>query len=428
MSLMIAMLGVLALAIAGAPIFIIILAAAMAGFYFADTPLSVITIELYRITDTPLLVALPLFTLAGYILAESNTSQRLVRVTQALIGSVSGGLALIALITCALFTAFTGASGVTIVAIGALLYPALQQVGYSEKFSLGLVTTSGSLGLLLAPSLPLILYGIIAQQMHIGPSFTIQQLFIAGILPALLMISLLALWCIWSHRGKALASQPFSSAELKAALWEAKWEIPLPIIVLAGIYGGFFAISETAAVTVVYVLIAEVLIYREIKLRQLGSITLQAMTMVGGIILILSCSLALTNYLIDADVPNRLFTWIQQHVDSKLSFLILLNLFLLLLGALLDIFAAIVIMVPLILPIAVAYGIHPIHLGIIFLANMQIGYFTPPVGMNLFIASFRFNKPITRLYRATIPFMMVLLLALLLITYIPWLSIGLIGD
>lgn len=411
---------------AGSPLFVGILAAALAGFYFTETPLSVVTIEIYRITDTPMLLALPLFTLAGYILAEANTSARLVRLTQSLLGWMPAGLSIIALITCAMFTAFTGASGVTIVAIGALLYPALKQIGHDEKFSLGLVTSSGSLGLLLAPSLPLILYGIIAQQLNVGPSFSLQDLFLAGILPALLMIAALAVYSLWSQRDNQIELQPFSKAEFWEALKAARWEVPLPLIVLGGIYGGFFAVSETAAVTALYVIIVEVFIYREISLRQLPNVVAESMTMVGGIILILAVSLALTNVLVDAEIPNLLFEFIKSHIDDKLTFLILLNIFLLVLGALLDIFSAIVIIVPLLLPVAVAYGIHPLHLGIIFLANMQIGYFTPPVGMNLFIASYRFKKPITDLYKACLPFMLVLLLTLVLITYIPWLSLAFI--
>lgn len=418
-------LGLVLLAIAGMPIFAVILAAAMLGFYATDVDLSVLTIEIYRITDTPLLIALPFFTLAGYLLAESNSSQRLVRLTQALIGWLPSGLAIIAFVSCALFTAFTGASGVTIVALGALLYPALRQVGYSEKFSLGLVTSSGSLGLLLAPSLPLILYGIIAQQMELGEPFTIQQLFLAGLLPAALMISLLSAWSLWVNRGNAIPTQRFSNRELREALWDTRWELPLPLLVLAGIYGGFFAVSETATVTLLYVFIVEVFIYREIPLRSIRGVVQKAMTMVGSIILILGVSLAFTNLLIDAEIPSRFFEFTQQHVDSKLSFLILLNIFLLLLGAILDIFSAIVIVVPLILPIAVAFGVDPVHLGIIFLANMQIGYFTPPVGMNLFIASYRFKKPITTLYSASLPFMVVLMLAVLIITYVPSLSLAL---
>jgi tripartite ATP-independent transporter DctM subunit len=415
--------GIILFAVMGMPIFVTILASAMLGFYLNDIPLEIIAIEIYRIADTPLLVALPLFTLTGYILAESNTSKRLVNVSQSLIGWAPGGLSIIGFITCALFTAFTGASGVTIVAIGALLYPALQQVGYSQRFSLGLITSSGSLGLLLAPSLPLILYGIIAQQMNIGEPFTIEDLFIAGALPALLMIGLLSMWSLWSNRNNHIQQQPFNIGALKSALWDAKWEIPLPFIVLLGIYGGYFALSETAVVATIYVIITEIFIYREIPFKKIPSIIQKSMTMVGGIILILAASLALTNVLIDAQIPNKIFEWMQSHISSKITFLILLNIFLLVLGAFLDIFAAIVIIVPLILPIAVSYGIHPVHLGIIFLANMQIGYFTPPVGMNLFIASYRFKKPITELYHACIPFMLVLLFAVLLITYIPELSL-----
>jgi tripartite ATP-independent transporter DctM subunit len=418
------LLLIIAMAVLGAPVFVVIMALAMWGFYLADIPLQVITIEIYRISDTPLLLALPLFTLAGYLLAESKTSTRLVNITQALLGWMPGGLSIIAFLTCALFTAFTGASGVTIVAVGALLYPALKQVGYTDRFSLGLVTTSGSLGLLLAPSLPLILYGIIAQQMDVGEPFTIQQLFLAGILPALLMIVLLSAWSLWANRNRPIQMQAFSGANLKQALLDAKWELPLPLLVIGGIYGGVIAVSETAAVIALYVLVVEVLIYREISPSRLPQILLKSMTMVGGIILILGVSLALTNVLVDAQIPTRAFEFIQQHIDSRWTFLILLNIFLLLLGAILDIFAAIVIMVPIILPVAVAYGIHPVHLGIVFLANMQIGYFTPPVGMNLFIASYRFSRPITELYRAALPFMAVLLVALLLITYIPWLSLA----
>ncbi len=421
-----AIAAILLLAIIGAPIFVVLLSLAMFGFYISDVPLMIVAVELYRISDTPLLLALPLFTLAGYLLAESQSSTRLVNVTQALIGWLPGGLSIIAFITCALFTAFTGASGVTIVAVGALLYPALKQVGYSERYSLGLVTTSGSLGLLLAPSLPLILYGIIAQQMGVGPSFTIQQLFVAGLMPAALMLIMLSVWSWWIHRGKNIAMQKFTTQELKSALWAARWEIPLPALVIGGIYGGFFAVSETAAVILLYVFIVEVFIYKEISLSQLPVVIRQAVAMVGGIILILGVSLALTNVLIDAEIPTKAFELVQSYIESKWAFLIFLTVFLLILGAILDIFSAIVIMVPILLPIAVAYGIHPVHLGIIFLANMQIGYFTPPVGMNLFIASYRFGKPITELYRAALPFMGVLIVALLLITYIPWLSLGLI--
>ena len=426
MTLTISALILIFLAIFGAPLFAVILAVSILGFHYLGVNLSVIAIEIYRIADTPVLVALPLFTFAGYILGESRTSQRLVRFTRAFLGWMPGGLAIVAFVACAFFTAFTGASGVTIVALGALLYPALTEAGYREKFSIGLVTSSGSLGLLLPPSLPLILYGIIAQQMNIGKNVAISDLFLAGIFPALLMVLMLSLWGLWENRRNPIPCEPFSSKEAVAALREVIWELPLPFFVLGGIYGGFFAISEAAAVTAMYVMIVEVFIYKEIKLSQLPAIMRESMVMVGGILLILGVALASTNLLIDAEVPMRLFTLIQAHVTNKIVFLILLNILLLILGAILDIFSALVIMIPIILPVAVNYGIDPVHLGIIFLANMQIGYFTPPVGMNLFIASYRFDKSITELYQAALPFMIVLLAALLIITYWPALSLFLI--
>ena len=414
------------LALLGTPLFAIILAIAMLGFHFLDVNLAVIAIEIYRIADTPVLIALPLFTFAGYVLGESRTSHRIVRVAQAFLCWMPGGLAIVAFIACALFTAFTGASGVTIVALGAIIYPALTQAGYREKFSLGLVTSSGSLGLLLPPSLPLILYGIIAQQMEIGASVAISDLFLAGLLPGLLMIVLLSIWSLRENRRFPVSCKLFSSKEAVSAIREAIWEIPLPFFVLGGIYGGFFAISEAAAATAMYVLIVEVFIYKEIKLSQLPGIMRDSMVMVGGILLILGVSMASTNFLIDAEIPMLLFKTIQLHVSNKIVFLILLNLLLLILGAILDIFSALVIMVPIILPVAVNYGVDPVHLGIIFLANMQIGYFTPPVGMNLFIASYRFDKPVTELYQAAIPFMVVLFAAVLIITYWPDLSLFLL--
>lgn len=414
---------VLAMALLGAPLFSVLMGAAMLGFYSADIDLAIIAIELYRIVDTPLLVALPLFTFSGYLLSESNTSTRLVNLMQSLFGWLPSGLAVVAFVACAVFTALTGASGVTIVALGALLLPALKQAGFSEKYSLGLVTTSGSLGLLLVPSVPLILYGVIAQQLDVGESFTIVELFVAGVVPLCLMLSLLILWTLWQHRGGKIPRIPFTAKNLRHALWAARWELPLPFVVLGGVFGGIFAISEAAAVTAAYVVLAEVVFYKEVAWRQLSKVAVESMVMVGGILLILGIALAFTNFLVDAEVPQQLLVFINQYIEDPLSFLILLNVLLLLLGAMLDIFSALVIMVPLLLPVAVGYGIHPVHLGIIFLANMQIGYFTPPVGMNLFIASYRFKKPLTELYTATLPFFLVLLFALMLITYFPQLSL-----
>lgn len=425
MSILIPLL-LLLLALAGAPLFTVIAASAMWGFWQTDVDLQTMAISIYQIAEMPVLIAIPLFTFAGYMLGESKAPQRLVRITDAFLGWMPGGLAIVALAACALFTAFTGASGVTIVALGALLVPALQKAGYKESFNLGLVTTSGSLGLLFAPSLPLILYGVVAQQMALETPVSIDDLFLAGLLPGLLMLFALSLYSAWQSRGIRKETRPFDKAEAWAAIKDSAWEIPLPFVVLGGIYSGFFAVSEAAALTAFYVLIVSVVIRREIGFTQLPQVMRDSMKLVGAILLILAVSMASTNYMIDAGVPEQIFGFIQQHVSDAFTFLLLLTIFLLILGMMLDIFSAIVIMIPIILPIAVEYGIHPIHLGILFLANMQLGYFTPPVGMNLFIASFRFNKPVMTLYRATIPFFFILLACVLIITYWPGLSLALL--
>lgn len=418
----------LLIALLGAPLFAVIGASALFGFYQEGIDLAVVPIEIYRLAETPVLIAIPLFTFAGYILGESRAPHRLVVVTNLLLGWMPGGLAIVSLFTCALFTAFTGASGVTIVALGALLYPAMKEAGYGERFNLGLITSSGSLGLLFAPALPLILYGVVTQQLGLAIPVTIDDLFLAGILPGLLMLGMLSVWSMVQKRHVHTQPVKASRVVMTKALREAAWELPLPFIILGGIYSGYFTVSEAAAITALYVLIVEVLIHREIPFGALPRIIRESMVMVGGILIILGLSLALTNYMIDTEVPMRLFESISQHIDSKWTFLIILNVFLLALGMMLDIFSALVIIVPIILPIAMNYGIHPVHLGIVFLANMQIGYFTPPVGMNLFIASYRFERPVMELYRATIPFFFILLAAVLIITYWPDLSLALISN
>jgi C4-dicarboxylate transporter DctM subunit len=425
---MIAVVLLVVLALIGAPLFAIIVSSALLGFQAEEVNLQVVTIEIYRLAEMPILLAIPLFTFAGYLLGESNAPHRLVRLTNALLGWLDGGLAIVALVACALFTAFTGASGVTIVALGALLYPALREAEYPERFSLGLVTTSGSLGLLFAPALPLILYGIVAQQMNTVPPVRIEDLFAAGLIPGLMMVVMLSAYAIWVVRGRTKVREAFTWKEALGAIREAGWEIPLPIVILGGIYSGTFALSEAAAVTAIYALIVEVGIRREISLAKLPEVMRESMILVGAIMIILGVSLASTNYLIDSEVPSRLFDLVRARVDSPFVFLILLNVFLLSLGMILDIFSAIVIMVPIILPIAIGYGIHPVHLGIIFLANMQIGYITPPVGMNLFISSHRFERPVIEVYRATIPFFIILLISVLLITYVPAISLLLVPD
>lgn len=412
-------LSTLVLALLGAPLFLVIAALALISFASVDIDLSVVIIEMSRLADTPMLVSLPLFIFAGTMLSESRAPERILMLSRIFLHWMPGGLAVVSLAVCAVFTAFTGASGVTIFALGGLLLPALIQDGYSERFSMGLITSSGSLGLLFPPSLPLILYGVISET-------RIDHLFLAGILPGMLMLILLMTYSIRNSPAQTKKAKPTMSEAL-SAIREAAWEIPLPIIILGGIYGGFFVAGEAAAVTCLYVLIVEVLIYRDIKFSELPQIMSKSMMLFGGILVILAASMASTNFLIDQEIPARIFEFIRTYIDSKYTFLLLLNIFLLIVGAMLDIFSALVLIVPLILPIATGYDVHPIHLGIIFLTNLQIGYCTPPVGLNLFLASYRFEKPIVELYRSTLPFLGLLIITLLIITYIPWLSTVLIG-
>lgn len=409
------------LAILGVPLFAVIAGGAMLGYLSADIPLASIAIEILGVATLPALVAIPLFCFAGYVLAESPAPKLLVRLSEALVGWMPGGLAIFALAVCALFTAFTGASGITIIAMGALLYPALKQARYPERFSLGLVTTGGSLGLLFAPSLPLILYGVVSET-------RIDSLFRAGVLPGLAMIVLLAAYCLWVNRSERRPLSSFDWREVAGAVRAAGWELPLPVIVLGGIYSGYFAISEAAAVTALYVVVVEVFIRRAIPLSRLPLIMRDSMTLVGGILLILAVSLASTNLMIDAEVPQRLLGVVGEVVSGPVTFMLALLVFLLILGAFLDIFSAIVLVVPLILPVAAQFGVHPVHLGIIFLATMQLGYLTPPVGLNLFIASYRFEQPIVRVYLASLPFLLVLMAAVLLIAFWPSLSLWMIGT
>ncbi|HZX89020.1 MAG TPA: TRAP transporter large permease, partial [Rudaea sp.] len=351
--------------------------------------------------------------------------RRLVRLTNALFGWLPGGLAIVSICACTLFTAFTGATGVTLVALGAVLYPALRHAQYPERFSLGLLTCSGSLGLLLVPSMPLILYGVVAQQFHTTPPVAIDALFKAGLLPCLLMIIVLSVYSAWIARGLPRPART-SRREVWAAVKDAAWELPLPFVVLAGIYSGKLAASEAAAATALYVLIVTVLIRREIRLPELPRVIREAMLLVGAILIVLGFSLALTNWLIDGEVPEKLFTLMKAGIDSRIGFLLLLNAFLLVFGMLLEGFPAIIILVPLVLPVALHYGVDPVHLGIIFLANLQIGIFLPPVGMNIFIASARFGRPPTSIIRASLPFYALLMLCVLIITYWPDLSLVLV--
>jgi C4-dicarboxylate transporter DctM subunit len=403
----------------GVPVFIVICGLAVYLFYISGIDLSAIIIEMHRMATTPVLVAIPLFTFAGYLLSESGAPKRLIRLSNAVLGWLPGGLAVIALISCAVFTALTGATGLTIIALGGILLPAMTRGKYPEVFSLGLLTTSGTLGLLFPPSLPLIIYAIVAK-------VRIDQLFIAGIIPGILLVVLLSVFSISRAVSNNIPKTRLQISEILSAIKAAVWELPLPLVVLGGIYSGKFAVSEAAAITAVYVLIVEIFIYRDINWKDLPEIMKKSMVLVGAVLIILGAAMGLTNYLIDAEIPMQMLEFFKLHIESKILFLIVLNIFLLAVGCTMGIFSALVVVVPLLSPIAQAYGIDPIHLGIIFLANLEIGASIPPLGINLFIASIRFERPVLRLYVASLPFIAILLLALALITYIPWMSLVLL--
>lgn len=409
------------LIIFGLPLFIGILAATMLGLYVSQVEFAAIPIEIFRLANAPVLLAIPLFTFAGYLMAEGRTSDRLVRFSRSLFGWIPGGLGVVALVSCAFFTAITGATGITIIALGGLLFPALISEKYKENFSLGLMTTSGSLGLHFPPSLPIILYGFVS-----GAS--IERLFVAGLIPGVLMVGVPCLFSVVMGKRWKLERPSFSGKEFFAALKGAAWELPIPLLIVAGIYSGISTATEAAALTVGYVLFIKIAVFRELNLaKDLPQIMTESTKMVGSIMIILGAALGFTNYLVDAFIPIKILNLMEATVTSKIGFLIILNIFLILVGCMMDIFSAILVVVPLIVPLASRFGIDPVHLGVIFLANLGIGYNTPPVGLNLFIASSRFERPIVQIYKATFPFLLLLLFTLLLITYWPALSLFLPG-
>lgn len=408
------------MAFLGAPVFVVLSAYAMTGFYFADIPMAAITVDVYNnFSNNPLLYTIPLFTFSGYILSESKASVRLVNVSQAFLGFVPGGLAVVSLICCAFFTAFTGASGVTIVALGGLLFPALINKKYPESFSLGLLTSSGSLGLLFVPSLPLIMFSVVAET-------SITQTFVAGLIPGILLIVILSVYSGFVAGKNRVSRTTSSFSELLKSARVAIWELAIPLIIMGGLFGGFVTLGEVATLTVVYTLIIEVLIYQDIPANRVFGVMVKSISLSGAMLIIMGSAYGLTNYMVDAQVPMVILNAIRSLIDSRLVFLMVLNVFLLIVGCFLDIYSAIFVVVPLIIPLARSYDVNLVHLGIIFLANMEIGYSTPPVGMNLFIASLRFDRSIISLYRAAIPFILILLVGLGLITYLPFLSLGLI--
>ena len=412
------LIALLVAAVMGAPIFVVIGGAALLLFLGEDVPVAAVPVETYRIVVSAAIPAIPLFTLTGYLLSETRAGERLVRLFRALFGWLPGGLPIVVTLVCAFFTTFTGASGATILALGGLLLPVLVLNRYPARFSLGLLTATGSIGLLFPPSLAVILYAVIAQ-------VPIPDMFVAGIVPGAIMVGAVCLYGVWIGRGEQTPRTPFDRAEALAAIWHAKWEILLPVIVMVGLFGGYATLVESAAVTVVYTLVVGLFIQRDLDFRNgLSGGLRKCVILIGGVFTILGVAMGLTNYMVDAEVPMRAAAWVEANVGSKLLFLLALNVFLLVVGCLMDIFSAIAVVVPLILPIAAVFGVDPLHLGVIFLANLELGYLTPPVGINLFLSAYRFEKPVVEVWRAVLPFLAILGAVVLLVTYVPWVIIG----
>jgi C4-dicarboxylate transporter DctM subunit len=404
----------------GAPIFVMLGGAAVLLFMRAGTTPAAVLIETYALSVSPTLPAIPLFTLAGFLLAEGHASDRLLRVFRAWFGWIPGGTAVVCALLCSFFTVFTGGSGVTILALGGVLFPALLRDGYRERFALGLLTASGSLGLLLPPALPLILYGVVAQ-------IPIEDLFIGGILPGLLLTGLVAAWGIREGVVSHARRQPFGLGEGGRALWAAKWELAMPAVVLVAMFSGFATAVEAAALVAVYALVVQTLVHRDVSIARDGlRVFTECAVVVGGVLVILGVAVGFTSYLVSAQVPAQMLAWTRGHISSRLTFLLMLNLFLLAVGWLMEIFAAIVVVVPLIVPLGAAFGVNPVHLGIIFIANLELGFLTPLVGINIFLASYRFKRPVMDVCRAALPMMAILGAGVLLITYVPWLTTGIL--
>jgi len=408
-------------AVAGTPLFAILGGMAALLFMHDGVTPATILVETYSLSVSPTLPAIPLFTLAGFLLAEGRASGRLLRVFRAFFGWIPGGTAVVCAVLCSFFTVFTGGSGVTILALGGVLFPALLKDGYREKFALGLLTASGSLGLLLPPALPLIMYAVVAQ-------IPIQDIFIGGILPGILLTTMIAGWGVREGIVSKAGRYPFRGSEALASVWEAKWELAMPAMVLVAMFSGLATAVEAAALTALYALVVQAFIHRDLSLtRDLPRAFAECVTIVGGVLIILGVAQGLTSYLVGAQVPSRLIEWAQGTIKSRLAFLLVLNLFLLAVGWLMEIWAALVVVVPIIVPLGAVYGIHPVHLGIIFIANLELGFLTPLVGLNIFLASYRFKRPVLEVCAAALPMMAILGMGVLVITYVPWLTTGLLS-
>ena len=420
-SLWVPLLAVIVLAaLVGAPVFVAMGGIALVLFFKDGVPVSSVTAEVYRLMTSPTLPAIPLLTACGYVLAESKASVRLVRFFRALFGWMPGGVAVLVAAVCALFTTFTGGSGITIMALGGLLYPILREEGYPKGFSLGLVTAAGSLGLLYPPSLPVILYAIVA---NVPP----DSLYLAGLLPGTLLVLIVALYGMHIGRREKTPRQAFSAREALASLWSAKWELSVPALVVVLFATGLATMVEAAAVAFAYAIVVECFVMRDIHpVRELPGVLVKAGVLCGAVLILLASAMGLTSWLVDAQVPTALLTWVRTHIQSPYVFLLVLNVVLLVLGSVLEIYSAIIILAPLIAPIGAAFGINPIHLGVIFLANLELGFLFPPVGLNLFLSSSRFDEPLPRLYRYILPFLLVVGIGVLMITYMPWMTTGIL--
>jgi tripartite ATP-independent transporter DctM subunit len=406
-------------AILGQRIFIVLGGIGYILFARIAEPLEVVPNEAYSMLISHMIPAIPLFTVAGFLLSESKAGERLVRLFRAVFAWFPGGLAIMAILVCTFFTTFTGASGVTILALGALLSYVLVNGKYKQRFSYGLLTASGSIGLLFPPSLPIIIYGVIA-------GVSIKDMFIGGVGPGIVMVLALAVFVIIYARKTKIAREPFKITEALTALRESIWEVLLPVVILVSFFGGLTTLVESSAIAVIYTLIVEVFIHRDIKIKELPTVVLKGVPIIGGVLIILAMAKGLSYYIVDAEIPVQLTEWVRASISSKYIFLLILNIVLLITGCFMDIFSAIMVVVPLILPLGELFGIHPVHLGIIFLANMELGYMTPPVGLNLFLASYRFNEPMGKIYRDVLPFFFIQLISVLLITYLPFITTGLL--
>jgi tripartite ATP-independent transporter DctM subunit len=417
---------ILAALVLGTPVFVAMGALSLFFFFRDGIPVTAVTAEVYRLISSPTLPAIPLLTACGYVLAESGASLRLLRFFRALLGWMPGGLAVIVTAVCALFTTFTGGSGITVIAVGGLVYPMLKEDGYPEGFSLGLVTAAGSLGLLFPPSLPVILYSVVAGTRD--QNVPAESLYLAGFLPGVLMLVMVAAYAIYKGRALGIPRTAFTWREIALATWEAKWELSLPVFVVALFASGRASMVETAAAAFAYAMVVECFVTRDLHpLRTLPGALLKSSVLTGSVLILLSAAMGITSYIVDAQIPDALVAWVQAHIDTQFVFLLALNGLLIVVGCLVDIFSAIVVLAPLIVPMATAFGVHPVHLGVIFLANLELGYLTPPVGLNLYLASSRFGKPLTEVTRHAFPFLLIMAVAVLLITYVPWLSLGILS-